>query len=405
MSNFVGISLDTIPNDTFSLEVREYRPRIATRKCPGTAPLWVKDLVKSGIDMPLRSLVAQSGLHFSRSVNPMIFAGSPGKRQRAAALAWGLISMVAPFVENDLLWVEDPGDQDIKRLCSEILGVGAGLQLLIQNGLIDGRTLRKISDRFDFRAKSIADRKRVYIEAKGTFNGVSISEHRASFSRKLTAPGLFTASRPRGYARAIGIVFSTWTKDAAKRRADVELLDPEEESEETFEEMVREVVGFYASVLDEAVGKRQGAAELQEVTQSEDLFRKAAPPPIRVARSKTIPIAYHSATLRLLSGDDSRTFMGSFWEARTIVAPPVFKGFDLRKFPFAYVGIDREVWLSIEDRNFERLLSLNHGEERFLDVSAEKMTGLFYVDRYAVLRAWLSEIPDNVVDFHVEGSL
>ncbi len=118
--------------------------------------------------------------------------------------------MVSPYFENKLLWVEDPEDQDIKRLCSEILGVGAGLQLLVQNGVIEGRTIRKISERFDFRAKSVIDRKRVYIEAKGTFNGVSIGEHRASFSRKLTEPGLFTATRPRGYARAIGIVFSTW---------------------------------------------------------------------------------------------------------------------------------------------------------------------------------------------------
>ena len=42
----------------------------------------------------------------------------------------------------------------------------------------------------------------------------------------------------------------------------MDLLDPEGESEDSFEEMVREVIGFYASVLDEAVAKQQGALEL-----------------------------------------------------------------------------------------------------------------------------------------------
>lgn len=405
MSNLVGISLDTIPNAAFSVNVKEYHSRIPARRCPIPSPQWVKDLVKNGVDMPLRSLVAQSGLHFSRRVNPTIFTGSSNQRQRATALAWGIISMVNPYVENNSLWVEDPGDQDIKRLCSEILGVGAGLELLVQNGIIEGRTIRKISKRFDFCAKSVSDRRKVYIEAKGTFNGVSLAEHRASFSGKLTEPGLFTATRPRGYARAIGIVFSTWSKNAAKRRPDVELLDPEEESEDSFEEMVREVIRFYAAVLDEAVGKHQGALELLRISQAKDLSVKTAPPLIRVGRSKGLPVDYHSATMRLVSGTNSRTFMGALWEARAIVAPPVFDGFELKRFPFAYVGIDRDVWLSIEDRDFEHLLAMSHGAERFFEVRAESITGLFYVDRYAVLRAWLSEIPNDTIEFNVAGNL
>ena len=42
----------------------------------------------------------------------------------------------------------------------------------------------------------------------------------------------------------------------------MELLDPERGSEPAFEEMVREVIAFYATVLDEAVGKPGGASEL-----------------------------------------------------------------------------------------------------------------------------------------------
>ena len=48
-----------------------------------------------------------------------------------------------PHVSNDLLWVENPNDKDIKRLCSEILGVGAALELLISSGVVDGRTIKK----------------------------------------------------------------------------------------------------------------------------------------------------------------------------------------------------------------------------------------------------------------------
>jgi hypothetical protein len=97
--------------------------------------------------------------------------------------------------------------------------------------------------------------------------------------------------------------------------------------------------------------------------------------------------------------------MGTFWNARAIVAPPVFNAFDLRRFPFAYVGIDREVWVSIEDRKFEHLLAISRGPERFFELRTGSMTGLFYVDRYAVLRAWLSEIPQDTIDFNVEGEI
>jgi len=60
--------------------------------------------------------------------------------------------MVKPTVRQKLLWVEAPGDGDIKRLCSELLGVGAGLHLLTAAKVIDFRTIIKLSGDFDYEA-------------------------------------------------------------------------------------------------------------------------------------------------------------------------------------------------------------------------------------------------------------
>jgi hypothetical protein len=157
--------------------------------------------------MKLGSLLFQSRLHFARRLNPTVVTGSATERQKAMALAWAICSMVSPYIKDDQFWVKNVDDLDVKRLCSEVLGVGAALQTLVQCEVVDGRTLCKLGGRFDFRAKSPVDRKDVYIEAKGTMNGASLDKHRASFSEKLTAPGVITAAHPRwlqsGYWRHI----------------------------------------------------------------------------------------------------------------------------------------------------------------------------------------------------------
>jgi hypothetical protein len=403
MSSSVAISLSSIPTEMFTIRVEEYASRITSRRCPGVTPEWVMDAVDDGVEMHLGSLLFQAGLHFSRRLNATVVAGSATSRQKAMALAWALFSMVSPYVKSDQLWVDDISDLDIKRLCSEVLGVGAALQTLIQCG-VDGRTLNKLGGRFDFEAKSPVDRTRVYIEAKGTFNGASLDRHRASFHQKLSEPGVITKRNPRGYSRAIGVIFSMWTESYTDRTADVELLDPEGRSHNAFEEIVREVISFYATVLDEAVGKPAGATSLLAASKSPDLFRTDAPPPIDVLKRGQFPLAFHSSTMRLISDTKSRTFMGSFWETRAVEAVALVVPDWLSRYPYQYVGIDREIWGAIEGRSFETLLSLHKGTERLIEIESEGVVGIFYVDRYGVLRAWLDRVPD-AIDFRVSGEL
>lgn len=385
------------------MSVQEYPSKLANRRCPGNAPGWVIDAVDNGLEMCLGSLLFQSGLHFARKLNPSVMTGSATKRQKAMALAWAIFSMVSPYIKNDQLWVKNVDDLDVKRLCSEILGVGAALQMLVQCEVVDGRTLCKLGGRFDFQAKSPVDRKDVYIEAKGTMNGASLGKHRASFSNKLTTPGVITVANPRGYSRAIGVIFSIWTDDVVQRGADVELLDPEYGSEQAFEEMVREVIAFYATVLDEAVGKPGGANELMAISKSPELFRKDSEAPIDINVSGRFPLKFQSSTLRLKAETTVRTFMGTFWESGAVHLEAM-NPLSHREYPYQYVGIDREVFISIQKRNFELLLKLTRYEEKIIELRSPSLNGVLYLDRYGVLRAWLDRLPE-AIDLEVPGEL
>lgn len=135
MSVQVGISIGSIPVQRFNISVRENGSTTPAYLCTGSRPTWVLDLLSNGASVSLSTLTFQAGRHFSDRVNAKVVLGSSTKRLKAAALAWALISMVNPYIENGLLWVENPNDPDIKRLCSEILGVGAGLNLLASCGV------------------------------------------------------------------------------------------------------------------------------------------------------------------------------------------------------------------------------------------------------------------------------
>jgi hypothetical protein len=183
----------------------------------------------------------------------------------------------------------------------------------------------------------------------------------------------------------------------------VELLDPEHGSEPAFEEMVREVIAFYATVLDEAVGKPGGASELLEVSKSRDLFSKDSEAPIDINVSGRFPMNFHSSTLRLKAQTTDRTFMGTFWEPQAVhleAIDPLLH----REYRYQYVGIDREVLISIHERNFEVLLKMRNGKERIIELRSRSVSGVLYLDRYGALRAWLDRVPE-VIDLEVPGEL
>jgi hypothetical protein len=252
MSNkSVLINLSAVPGQMFHVQVREYKPtkKNASRRCPtGQTPPWLPTLCDKGKTLSLPPLVDHAGAHFVDSVNQAAFSGGATRQQEAAALAWALISMIKPSVKQGKLWVQDPEDSDIKRLCSEILGVGAGLHLLTAVNAIDFRTIKKISKDFDYEAYSPSS-ERVLIESKGTFDGVSLAEHRKSFAKKLKNAGFLAPTAQRSYSNAIGIIFSTWS--TSERGYDVELLDPIRPGETFREEHIRAAIRYYARRFQE----------------------------------------------------------------------------------------------------------------------------------------------------------
>lgn len=305
--------MSSVPAQPFLVSARENASDKTDYACTGKRPTWINNMLAKGHEVDLPTLIFQAGRHFADRVNSSVLTGSSTKREKAAALAWALISMIDPFIKNNRLWVSNPNDQDSKRLCSQILGVGAGLELLTALNVIDGRTIRKQSNRFDFDANTPDGKKRVYIEAKGTFNGVSSPGHRDSFKEKLGAPKIITSRCPRGYGRAVGIISSIWSEDV-KRRADVELLDPEQEAGDTTQEAVREIIRFYARAFDEIVGKAEGAKLLLEVADSENLFQSREPIDLGLDGSGRFPMAFHRSTVRLIEQNQTKTFLGGFLE-------------------------------------------------------------------------------------------
>ena len=75
-----------------------------------------------------------------------------------------------------------------------------------------------------------------------------------------------------------------------------------------------------------------------------------------------------------------------------------------REYPYQYVGIDREVFISIQERNFELLLKLAKYKERLMELRSPSLNGVLYLDRYGVLRAWLDRLPE-AIDLEVSGDL
>jgi hypothetical protein len=336
--------------------------------------------------MSLTSLSVQAGRHFSDRVNVDVFSSATTRRQVASTIAWTLISMVRPSVEQDRLFVVDPRDSDIKRLCSEILGVGAALEVLSRCRVIDGRTIRKLADSFDYQALGRDGVGRLYIEAKGTFNDASCAKHRKSFADKLSGAGLVN-SQFRGYSQAIGIIFSVWTYSQV-RTYDVELLDPEGEPEHHFDEAVREVIRFYARRLDEVGTLRVRAIRLFELADSPRLLR------LDTSTAKLQPgfddDASHHDVLTVFATGKSQQFIGEFCEAKDLPLPLNLD--NSVRYRLSYVGLARGILECIERQQFDLLLSYE-AEELLFEVGEGEFKGVFHLDSYGILRGMLTGGP------------
>src|SRR5216684_2938821 len=268
----VTVDTSSIPAEPFDVVARKNATNRIARRCPVTDPNWLTTLLADGCALQLEDVILQAGRHFSDRVNRQIFTSNPSRRQAATAIAWTILSLVAPSVTSSQLFVSDPLDGDIKGLCSEVLGIGMALEILRKCAVIDGRTIAKLAGSFDYEANGRDGGGRIKIEAKGTFNDASTSAHRTSIWKKIN-----NASLPRGYDSAIGIITSLWTVGQV-RDFDVEICDPERQPENHLEAAVREIICFYARRFDESAAIPEGTDLLFSVAKNPRLFDKRSGP-------------------------------------------------------------------------------------------------------------------------------
>jgi hypothetical protein len=392
------VALRGIPQQVFEVKVKEYAPRTKMTKCPTPTPSWVANLIKNGTNLNLESVVIQAGRHFSDSLNMMVFDGSATRRQEATKLAWHLISMLSPSILNNKLIVIKLVDQDIKRLTSELIGVGASLELLRTEKIIDARTLRKISSRFDFEANGCNGLGKIKIEAKGTSELVSIDQCRSSFRKKLLKEGLLGPKKGRGYSRVIGIVFSTWTS-ATERKHDIELLDPERLDDDCHDEAIREIIKFYARRLDETAGLLEGAKRLWNLANFEELFNEND---IMIKtfgeirhEGKKFNFFNRSSFIFNDSGNKT-TYWGTFWEGGSVPCPLKISEILNNNIQMAYTGIDRRIFHFIRDRQFSDLLSFSAYANTFILNGENGLLAIFIVSEDGVIQGWMNKKPEEI---------
>lgn len=383
----IQINLSSVPAEAFTAIVRKSTGQNCKLKDPG----WVRDAVNKGVRLTLQNVLIQAGRHFSDRVNPATFVGAKG-RQAATAVAWTICGMTQPFVSSNRLLVEDPRDPDVKRLCSEIFGIGLALEVLRKCGVIDARTLQKLSARFDFTAKGPNGAGLVKIEAKGTFNNVKGSAHRASIEKKIAAEG-----NARNYNRNIGIIAALWTEDK-QGGFDMELCDPEREAHNHFEEAVREVIRFYAFRFDESVGNEDGVKALLAIADDPALFDQEEPKSLLALGSAEHPSRHFwRAQVVLRQKNRSRRFLGSFWEPRKLPIP-LELGKNRTEDEVAFMGVDAEILRYIRMRDFRSLMAYTAEEDILLKAEPrENYEAVFQLDVYGIVRGLTrGELPPDL---------
>ena len=376
-----AIDTSYIPTSPFRATARKNNTNRLTRRCPLPDPTWLTSLVAKGCNLQLEDLVVQAGRHYSDRIYQNLFSSNPSRRQAATAIAWTVISLVAPSVNSNQLFVEDPVDGDIKRLCSEILGVGMTLEVLRKQKVIDGRTILKLSGSFDFEANGPNGNGRIKIEAKGTFNDASTSAHRTSIWKKISAN-----APPRGYDRAIGIIAGLWSA-GQMRDFDIEICDPEGGPDDHFETAVRETVRFYARRFDEAVAIPEGTDLLFSIADDPHLFDKAwvALPKSRFDLLKWDGALYRDR-LRINRAGLSQEFWGRIWEPRKLPIPLELEGVRDPGGVKAFMGVDSAVYLLILGGDFRGLLSYEMNDSGLWRAESADYRAVFCMDSYGIVR-------------------
>jgi|GEM_PF-5603772 len=333
--------------------------------CPST-PQWVKDLENNPPLIDYNAVVVGAARHFADSIVPASQSGAGARRRDAEELAGVLLGLLRPRISSaQKLWLAKLPDPDIRRWCSELFGVGAGIALLEEGGVVDMRLVRKpeplkgskAAPIFDFIGRVHAHGAPVNLEFKGTLDGVSTGKHRSSFKKKLRNSGGLGAGS-RGYGIAIGVIFKGWTS-ADKRDCDFEVMDPGEPRPPEEERAVRELLEYYAARYDDGVGMPVAAERLRKLARHPDLFSSEAVVRAAVGADIQIERRFSRAALTLEDERASQTYWGGFWRTDSVPFPQVeVGGSKPADYPDAYVGIDCRVIREVRKRDFRRLLEL-----------------------------------------------
>lgn len=356
--------------------------------------------------MDLLGVVTQAGRHFASSANPAAAGVSDVKaRQFANSIAWYLMSMLDPKANSDKELILSPsGDPDVQRLAMELFGVGGALELLRVLNVVDGRTLKKRADRFDFEATQKKTTSKILIEVKGTLNNASRAAHQRSISAKMNDTKFVPV---RGYSRALGVIFFGWSANATKRREDFQIADPEFEDASSPDSAHRAILVHYADLFETA-GLVEAAERFRTVSKSEGW-----PPSQETLREQ---IGHEQVLMHRFSrarhifqpdGGEEREYWGGYWQAGYI--PPMVDIGGGGRAKYAFVGVDARVPQLVAEGRFEDLVSLScpHGSAvvgprqiNVLDGSrytSGSYSAVVHATGEGSLYVWSSEIPSDLV--------
>ena len=176
--------------------------------------------------MSLAGVMVQAGRHFADSLNMEVFSGNATRRQEATKLAWMLVAMIRPELNEEFLEINDPGDGDSLLRYWE-------LEPLLNCCVFRERSMLALSERFQpasttklMHSGALAEfllKPKAHQTAPQYTNIVNRSPQRSHLCRNrephvATAElsGLYSQLGPR--AHLAGLTWKSWTLKERKNR-------------------------------------------------------------------------------------------------------------------------------------------------------------------------------------------